>query len=207
MNPMPVASKIEGIYHEYHQTSNYLRKLKKKLFTSKYKLKKLRKYTNPQQNNFLDVGCSIGATVEAAHRLGYNATGIDLDDSVIKQAKQLFPGCHFDTLTLDDLQAKNLKFNLIYCAEVIEHVPDPHEFLESISAVLSKGAVLYITTPDAGHRKVPKDFLSWRQVTPPEHIVFFSKKTMSRLLTKHGFEVIKFKWSHRANLRVICRKK
>lgn len=206
MNPMPKATKIEDIYDDYRQTKNYLNKLKKKIFTSKHKLRKLKKYLNANQNEFLDVGCSIGATVEAANRLGYSATGIDLDSAVIEQAKKLFTDCQFHPLSTDELVAKNKQFDLVYCAEVIEHVPDPHAFMQSLSALVKLDGILYLTTPDAGHRKVPKDFVSWKQVIPPEHIIYFNRKNMNTLLVEHGFEAIKFKWNHRANMRVICRK-
>lgn len=206
VNPMPQSTQLEELYDNYSQTDNYLKKLKKKIFTSKYKLKKLNKYLHSKQKRFLDVGCSIGATVEAANRLGYSAMGIDLDKTVINQAKKLFPDNKFQAITTNELTESKQLFDLIYCAEVIEHVPDPHDFMKSLNNLLSPGSLLYLTTPDAGHRKVPKDFVSWNRATPPEHIGYFNKQTMGKLLSDHGFEVIKFFWSHRANMRVICRK-
>ena len=206
VNPMPKSPQLEELYDQYGHTESYLKKIKKKIFTSKHKLKKLNKYLNQNQNQFLDVGCSIGATVEAANRLGYEATGIDLDKKVIKQAQKLFPTNKFQAITTDELEQTNIQYDLIYCAEVVEHVPDPHAFMASLNKLLKTGAILYLTTPDAGHRKVPKDFVSWNRVTPPEHIGYFTRKTMSLLLEKQGFKVIKFKWSHRTNMRVICKK-
>ncbi|MFK8011157.1 MAG: class I SAM-dependent methyltransferase [Marinicellaceae bacterium] len=206
VNPMPQSTILEKLYDHYSQTDNYLKKLKKKIFTSRYKLKKLRKYLKSNHLKFLDVGCSIGATVEAAHQLGFLATGIDLDKVAIKEASTLFPNNQFQTITTQDLAKNKNLYDLIYCAEVVEHVPDPHEFISSLNSLMNKGSILYLTTPDAGHRKVPKDFVSWNRVTPPEHIGYFNRQTMTKLLEEHNFQIIKYFWSHRANMRVVCRK-
>ena len=207
VNPIPEPSQLQGIYEDYQPTEKYIKKLKKKIFTSVYKLLRLRRYQNNNNGKtFLDVGCNIGATVRAAQKLGYDSMGIDLDETSISKAKELFDQCEFESCSTFDLIKKERKFDFIYCSEVIEHVPFPREFVQSLADLMQPGALLYLTTPDSGHRKIPKDFLSWKEIKPPEHIVFFKKSTMRYILQEHGFEIVKFFWNHRANLRVICKK-
>ncbi len=204
--PVPESAQLHTLYDGYSQTDKYLKKLKKKIFTSKLKVKRIGKFINSTQKQFLDVGCSIGATVAAADQLGYNAMGIDLDEVALKKANELFGECEFQAITTQDLLSTGRKYDVIYCAEVIEHVPDPHDFMQSLVDLLNPDGVLYLTTPDAGHVRVPKDFVSWNRVTPPEHICYFSRKNMKTLLEQHQLKPIKFYWSHRANMRVIARK-
>jgi len=206
VDPMPTTTQLEELYQDYRQTKNYLKKLKKKVLTSRFKLKRLKKHQSLLGQKFLDVGCSVGATVEAARRLGYQSMGIDLDEPVVKQAQEIFSQCEFKAASTGELIAMKRRFDLIYCAEVIEHVPEPHQFVQSLADLLNNKGLLFLTTPDAGHRKVPKDFVSWNRVTPPEHIGYFNRKTMQGILQEHGFKIIKFYWSHRANLRVLCQK-
>ncbi len=206
VNPMPTTTQLEDVYKDYRQTKRYLKKLRKKIFTSTFKLKRLKRHQKTSGKDFLDVGCSIGATVEAAHRLGYQSMGIDLDKPVITRAQKMFPHNEFKSITTNSLVKMGRTFDFIYCAEVIEHVPDPCQFMTSLIELMNKSALLYLTTPDAGHRRVPQDFVSWNRVTPPEHIGYFNRKTMDMIIQKHGLKVIKFYWSHRANLRVLCYK-
>ncbi len=206
VDPMPGPEQLETLYDEFHKTEDYLRKLNKKQLSSFIKLLRLKKYLSAGRMTFLDVGCSVGATVQSAHRLGYQATGIDLDKRVLSQAGKLFPDCEFLNISSMDLAKQGRRFDLIYCAEVIEHVPHPHEFVASLSSLLKPDAILFLTTPDAGHRTVPNDFVSWKRVSPPEQISYFTRKTMADVLTGHGLEPIKFLWSHRSALRVIARK-
>jgi len=206
VDPMPTTAQLEEVYEEYRQTKNYLRKIRKKIFTSSFKLKKLKKHQRTEGRKFLDVGCSVGATVEAASCLGYQSMGVDLDKPVIKKAQEMFPHNEFKSITTNSLVKMGRTFDFIYCAEVIEHVPDPCQFMTTLNGLMNKSALLYLTTSDAGHRRVPQDFISWNRVTPPEHIGYFNRKTMSTIIQKHGLKVIKFYWSHRANLRVLCYK-
>ena len=206
VDPAPEVAQIEALYDGFQKTGAYLRKLKKKEFTSVLKLARLRRYLTADRSTFLDVGCSVGATVGAARRLGYQATGIDLDRNALEHATRLFPDCEFLPMTSIELARQGRQFGLVYCAEVIEHVADPHEFLSSLIPLLKPQSILYLTTPDAAHRTVPRDFLSWKRVTPPEHIRYYARKSMTRLLESHGIEVVKFLWSHRSALRVIGRK-
>ena len=206
VNPMPTTMQLEDVYKDYRQTKRYLKKLRKKIFTSTFKLKRLKRHQKISGKEFLDVGCSIGATVEAAHRLGYQSMGIDLDKPVVTRAQKMFPHIEFNSITTELLVKNKRTFDFIYCAEVIEHVPNPRQFVKTLTDLMNENALLYITTPDAGHRRVPKNFVNWNRVTPPEHICYFSRTTMQKVLEESGLTVIKFYWSHRANLRVLCYK-
>lgn len=207
VDPVPQNEHLQEMYDDYLPTEKYVKKLKKKILTSRYKIFRLKKHQKSPGNTFLDVGCNIGATVKAAQISGYSATGIDLDKTSVSKASELFEDCEFQACSTFDLIETGRKFDFIYCSEVIEHVPNVQAFVQSLADLMHPGALLYLTTPDAGHPKVPKNILNWKEVKPPEHLVFFNKSNMRLLLQEHDFEIIKFFWNHRANLRVVCRKK
>ncbi|MCF6317671.1 MAG: class I SAM-dependent methyltransferase [Proteobacteria bacterium] len=207
VDPIPKMDSISEIYEGYLPTEKYLKKLKKKILTSRYKIFRLKKYQKNPAKKFLDVGCNIGATVRAAQLSGYKATGIDLDSKAVNHATELFEDCEFIACPTFELVKTERKFDFIYCSEVIEHIPDVHTFVQSLADLMETNAILYLTTPDAGHSRVPKNILDWKEVKPPEHLVFFNKSNIRILLQEHGIEVIKVFWNHRANLRVACRKK
>ncbi len=195
------------MYDEYLPTEKYLKKLKKKILTSRYKIFRLKKYQKNIGKEFLDVGCNIGATVRAAQLSGFNAMGIDLDKTSISKANELFDHCEFEAYSTFELVKKRRKFDFIYCSEVIEHVPNAHAFVQSLADLLETNAILYLTTPDAGHPKVPQNIINWKEVKPPEHLIFFNKNNLRTILKCHGIEIIKIYKNHRANLRVVCEKR
>ncbi len=206
VDPIPKMDSISDIYEDYLPTAKYLKKLKKKILTSRYKIFRLKKYQKNAGKKFLDVGCNIGATVRAAQLSGYNASGIDLDSTAVNHATELFEDCEFTACSTFELVKAERKFDFIYCSEVIEHIPDVHTFVQSLADLMETNAILYLTTPDAGHSRVPENILDWKEVKPPEHLVFFNKSNIRILLQEHGIEIIKIFWNHRANLRAVCRK-
>ncbi len=205
VDPMPTEQQIGAFYEGYDSGKSYRAKARKKILTATYKQKLVTKYLPPGQRRFLDIGCSIGAVCEAARRQGFEATGIDLDETALTHARELFPGCRFEHKTSDALAADGAKFELLFCTEVLEHVPHPHEFVASFRDLLVDGGILYLTTPDAGHWKVPADIFEWNMVIPPEHLALYNRDNLARLFDQHDLEVIRFRWCHRANLRVIAR--
>lgn len=207
IDPLPESEQLQEMYDDYLPTEKYLKKLKKKTLTSRYKIFRLKKYQKSTGKKFLDVGCNIGVTVRAAQLSGFNSMGIDLDKTSINKAKELFEHCEFEACSTFELVETGRKFDFIYCSEVIEHVPDAHAFVQSLADLMETNAILYLTTPDAGHPRVPTNILDWKEVKPPEHLVYFNKNNIRTLLQGHEIEIIKVFWNHRANLRLVCRKK
>lgn len=206
-SPIPSDEDIFNFYQNYVGTSRYTRKILKKTISSLLKILYIRRFQKTKGGSFLDVGCNVGIIVNAAQLLGYKATGIDLDTKSIEYAQNRFKKSEFLATGSNELSHEGREFDVVYCTSVIEHTPHIHEFVAALKKLLATGGVLYLTTPDTGHWKVPKDFLSWRMIVPPEHLVWFNKKNISRILEEHGMEVIKIMWSHRSNMRVIARAK
>ncbi len=205
LDPMPTAQDLSAIYDDYDATDKYLAKYRKKILTATYKQKLVGRHLPKDAKTFLDIGCNIGAVCEAARRLGYESMGIDLDEPTLKLARELAPNCRFQRLTSYELAGQGENFDLVFCTEVLEHVPEAHEFAASFRQLVKSGGILYLTTPDAGHWRVPKDFITWNEVKPPQHLTWYSRQTLVRLLQEHGFDIIRFRRCHRANLRVIAR--
>ena len=110
------------------------------------------------RSRLLDVGANGGFLVEAARELGFEAVGVELDPVSVDYAARHFAGSRFVRGTVEDLAAAGEPtFDAVYCSEVIEHVPDPNGFISGIVALMRPGALLYLTTPDIGHWRRPRD--------------------------------------------------
>jgi len=205
VHPMPTGADVAAIYDNYGPSISYTKKAKKKVARSRKRLKRYMHLANGKR--FIDLGCNIGTTVEAARELGFDAHGIDIDPESVGAAKRIFPGGKYHAGPIESLPPEWGNFDFAFSTEVIEHIPDPHAYFEALTPRLAPGALLYLTTPDAGHWRVPRNFPDWDQVFPPHHILYFTKDSMTRFLDRHGFDVIRFVWSLKPALKVLARKR
>lgn len=204
LDPMPAPDLLRQIYSDYEASHGYGAKQEKKLRRATRRIHRLRRRV--ASGRFLDVGCNLGYAVEAARRMGYHATGIDLDPAAIDRAQQAFPACYFRADPLEELAQETTKFDLVFCSEVIEHAADVEAFARSLSGTLRPGGLLYLTTPDAGHFRVPRDFCSWSEVKPPEHVCWFTKKALRRLMLDCGVVVERFSFNLKPGLKMLARR-
>lgn len=204
-HPIPTAAEIAAIYEKYGTNESYAAKAERKVARAR---KRIRRYMKQAPGNkFLDVGCNVGTAVEAARRLGLDAYGIDIGDQSIEIAREIFPGGHYHAGAIESLPPEWGNFDFVYSAEVIEHLPDPHAYFASLSSRINSGGLLYLTTPDAGHWRVPEEFTKWDQVFPPHHLYYFTKDAMRRFLDRHGLDVVKFEWKLKPGLHAIAHKR
>lgn len=203
VHPLPSADALGHFYQNYGGNTGYAKKEGRKIARTTARLKRIRRYIS--SGRFLDVGANMGFAVEAAHRLGFAASGIEIDAEAVAQASARYPHNHF-TATMIEHFMPSEAFDLVHCAEVIEHVPDMHSFVSHLARLTETGGYLYLTTPDASHLRVPKTFVNWAEVKPPEHITWFSKQAIRVLLNAHGFDVVRLYWNLKPGIRLLARK-
>jgi SAM-dependent methyltransferase len=204
VDPFPTPEELTAFYQSYKGTTNYRAKEGKKIARATRRIARLREMTPGK--TFLDVGCNYGFTVKAALSLGLDAKGIDIDETAVNASRESFGAQYFQTIAVQDYAHQGHKADIIYTSEVIEHVPDPDAFVDAIANILSPGGVLYLTTPEAGHWRIPRNFLKWDAVMPPEHITYFTRLGITRLLNAHGLTVEKFYFSWKPGMRLVARK-
>ena len=203
--PVPPLGDIAAIYNEYASNDAYTAKAERQVVRSH---KRLKRYMHlAPGKRFIDFGCNIGTAVEAARRLGFDAHGVDIDRESVGIAKNIFPAGKFHVGSIESMPADWCDFDLAFSVEVIEHIPEPHPYLEALAARLRPGGILYLTTPDAGHWRVPKDFTTWHEVFPPDHLHYFTRTSMTLFLDRHGFDLIKFVWNLKTGLKLLARKR
>jgi ubiquinone/menaquinone biosynthesis C-methylase UbiE len=140
----------------------------------------------------LDCGCGVGVFVKTLTDLGYACDGIDLSKRSIEYGKKIL---HLRTLelgTVADLaqKEKRIVYNAVLATTLIEHLPDPAEFLHSVKRVLIKGGILVLEfpTPDSLSFRTMGSF--WQWVMSPYHLFYFSRISMIKLLRRHGYRIL-----------------
>lgn len=137
----------------------------------------------------LDVGAAAGVFVERARARGWDATGVEPSSWASAYARETLQQ-PVTTGTLATLALPTESLDAVTMWEVIEHLPDPAAELAEIRRVLRPGGHLALSTPDARSlvtRTLGKRWPGWSKV--PEHLFFFDRPTLFRLLRQSGFRV------------------
>ena len=144
---------------------------------------------NPE--NILEIGCAYGIFGDFIRSIYSNSryVGYDIAEEACDYGQSQF---NIKTICQDFLEVNTTEtYTDVFMWDVIEHLPHPEKFIQKISQQTVKGSRLFITTGDID-RLLPKiQGEKWRQIHPPSHLHYFSKKTLTLLLDKNGFEVKK----------------
>lgn len=160
-------------------------------------LKKIKK-TKPEAGKLLDVGCAMGFFMEEAEKQGFETYGIEVStyaasfsqkrfkDKIFIGAIEEFSGKR-DSL----FKFKGVFFDVIILSDLIEHVKDPISVLKDLKKVLKKDGIIVLQTGDTDSTWAAITGKNWHFYAPPQHLYFFSKKTLTEILEKAGFKVFK----------------
>lgn len=148
----------------------------------------------------LDLGCGNGVLSHALANAGFEVVGCDADENGISLARREDSSAHFEVASVynDPSKLGRRDFDVVVTAEVIEHLFLPRYLPQFAAAVLRPGGHLIVTTPYHGYLKnvALAVFGKWDHHHSPlwdgGHIKFWSRTTLSRLLTEEGFEVTNF---------------
>jgi len=141
----------------------------------------------------LDIGCGPGIFLAEALSRGWAPYGFDLSDFAIRYANKELGLHNVKKMDAEDIDYKDNSFEAITLFHVIEHVLNPRELMETSYRIIKQGGILIIETPDICTRRAKKAGADWKYLKIPEHLNYFSLKTLSRLLNEVGFRPLKTK--------------
>ena len=141
-----------------------------------------------EPGTLLDIGCSLGYFVEAANARGWWASGIEISPHAAEEARKL--GLDVRTGVLEGAGYSSGAFDCVTMWDVLEHVPDPTAHMLEVRRVLADGGLVVIGTPNLGHVLFKIKRERWRHLKPREHIFYFGKSSITRLLAKTGFDMV-----------------
>jgi 2-polyprenyl-3-methyl-5-hydroxy-6-metoxy-1,4-benzoquinol methylase len=132
---------------------------------------------------WLDVGASTGTFVEEAGRQGLGAEGLELSAAAVAQARARGLAVHHGAA---ERFTPERRYAAITAFDIVEHLPEPLAFIRRVGSWLLPGGLLALTVPDAG--SFPARLLGrhWFYYAPPDHIHYFTRSTILRLLDAAG---------------------
>jgi SAM-dependent methyltransferase len=142
----------------------------------------------------LDVGAGSGGAVAHFRRLGWDATGLDLDRAAVAAARASdLPVLEGEITMLPGIE----RFDAVTMSHSIEHLHDPAQALAAAFRLLKPGGLIELVTPNAsslGRRVYARD---WLGLDPPRHLVVFTPQGLTLALAGAGFDRIRFHRSYR----------
>ena len=134
----------------------------------------------------LDLGCGAGHFTAALRDRGCAVVGVDIAERALERAAAIAPGADLRLLEADgSLPLAHGEVDLVWCSEVLEHVPDAAGLLAEVRRVLRPGGRLLLTTPAHGRlRRVLVAALRFDAHFDPlgEHVRFFTRASLRAAL-------------------------
>ncbi len=206
LQPMPTQEELNELYtdkeHEAEATYN---KASSRLRRAYIKLPRFFPYA--VNKDCLDLGCGGGFIAQALSRIAKTSTGVDISQNAISYAQDQFKKPVFSCKSFTELLKGDQQYDFVYSSEVIEHVSDINLYMKVLSHLCRPSGHLYITTPDAEHKKVPDDIKQWDVFTPPVHVQFFKRKTATILFERYGFGIKRFYNNKKPGLLFLAQKR
>ena len=167
-------------------------------------LKKLSALTQGQ--DLLEVGVGKGELISVAQELGFDVTAVELVGSIAQHVADVLdiPVIQADFLKL----AEDRQYSILTMGDIVEHLQDPVQGLQKAYRLLKDGGVLWLSTPNyesSFSRMMKVNDPMWREV---EHISYFNKDGLLRVLESVGFSLEEYTVSNRYNgsMELILRK-
>jgi SAM-dependent methyltransferase len=156
--------------------------------------------------DILDIGCGDGHFLYLCERRGFRCYGVENSKNLSEYASTKSNAKITQGLYSREMFEEG-SFDVISLIQVLEHIPEPKEMLESIRYHLRPGGVVVVEIPSI---KAPH-FLAYRMtkikkfVAPPDgvidsHFGYFSPKTLLSLTERCGFETVSIvtgRWRHK----------
>jgi ubiquinone/menaquinone biosynthesis C-methylase UbiE len=145
-----------------------------------------------QAERALDVGCGDGRLTAELDALKLFAA--DVSPLALERAgRRLDSDIQLVELAPDaDLPLEDSQFDLVLCAETLEHIRDTQLLLSEIRRVLRPGGTLAVTTPAhsrlTGLRLLLRGFDNGFDPLSP-HLRFYTKRSLARMLGELGYDV------------------
>jgi SAM-dependent methyltransferase len=182
---MPLAAVLEGGYGDA-ASEDYEAEEDGQRTTARAELERIERHV-PARGRLVDLGCWVGFLADEARLRGWDPIGVEPSRWAAERARSR--GVEVVEGPLLEADLPGAGFAAVTMGDVIEHLPDPGAALDRVAALLAPGGVVWMATPDAGSRVARLLGRRWWSVIPT-HLHLFTRRGMTRLLERHGFDVL-----------------
>ena len=139
-----------------------------------------------QIGKLLDVGFGQGDYLLQKEKEGYNCFGVDISQFATDNLAKLRKSLHLECTTLAGAKFADSFFDVIHLSHVLEHDPNPLSMIKEVFRIMKKGGRMEIEVPNFGglYYKIAGRTAEY---FIPQHLGFFTPKTLESLIKLAGF--------------------
>jgi SAM-dependent methyltransferase len=138
----------------------------------------------------LEIGAAYGFFLLEAE-LYYEVHGVEIADEAAACARAR--GLDVYTGSLDRDAFKRIgPVDVVVMLDVIEHLEDPFATLSLCCEFLREGGAIVLTTPDFASALARLTGRRWRNMTPPQHLWYFTHDSLKKLADATGLRIESF---------------
>ncbi len=151
--------------------------------------------SNREPSKILDLGCSDGRLSQRLRALGHEVTGVDLTkhEGVSERVD------HFVEANLEEGIPAEVGdgYDIVLCADVLEHVREPGILLEQAGQLLGPSGSIVASVPNFGHwyprARTMFGLFDYdrRGILDNTHVRFFTRRSFERLVLDSGLGIVK----------------
>src|SRR3989344_814464 len=145
------------------------------------------------KKRILEVGVGSGQTIFWLDQMGYHVTGVEPDERNVTIINQKLKNGIVINTNIEDF-AMEKRYEIIWVSHVLEHLAEPHIFLQKMKSRLEDDGIVFIEVPNCEHRQTLNNSI----ISP--HVWHFSKESLINVCQKAGFEIIKCDTFRPANI-------
>ena len=194
--PIPSDTELQKLYQkEFYQKEkpNYFKETKEDLpwwlatYANYYSL--LEKHTSGRK--ILDIGSGPGHFLFTGKKRGWDVLGVEPSLSASAYALRRGLPVINDFFSFENLK-KYGPFDVVHMSLVLEHVPEPIQFLKEAKKLLKPGGLIAVFCPNDYNplQIILRNELGFKPwwVLPRHHLNYFDFKSMKKLLVRLGFK-------------------
>ena len=189
-DPTPTKEQIIDFY----STGGYEFNRWKQEYKAETYIKKLN--TKQKRGKFLDIGCATGYMInKISQDSDWEVYGVELSKNPALFARNVLK---LQNITHGDLFSANYHndiFDCINISDVLEHVPNPIEFLSECRRILKPDGIIMLDVPNGYNDS--RGLITYHQKFHQSgchasgHIFFFQKETFHHIFNNIGFDIVR----------------
>jgi len=150
-----------------------------------------------KNQKILDVGCASGYLGRELKKKGAEVYGIEISEKAGKEAKKALNGVIIGDIEKINLPYPENFFDVIVCADVLEHLFDPTATLIELRNYLKDDGRLIVSLPNVANWWVRKELLLGRfeyqntGLLDKGHLRFFTRDSAKRCFLEAGYKIVK----------------